>query len=610
MMAAPKSRLRGELLFNEPMGRHVTWKAGGPAARFYRPADLDDLVQFLSGLPADEPLLWLGLGSNLLVRDGGFHGTVIALYGVLDTLERVGETRVRVGAGLACARVARESGRWNLTGAEFLAGIPGTMGGALAMNAGAFGGETWALVRRVQTIDRSGRLHDRAADEYEVGYRSVRGPGEEWFIGAELELGTGDAAAAQQRIRELLERRARTQPTGQPSCGSVFRNPGRDHAGRLIEAAGLKGRCRGKACVSTKHANFIINTGGATASDIEGLLLFVQREVEKRCGVRLQTEVRIVGGPAVSTGRSQRRDLGRVAVLMGGWAAEREVSLVSGAAVLEGLRRSGVDAHGIDVGRETLPVLARGGYDRAFIIVHGRGGEDGVLQGALEMLGMPYTGSGVLGSALGMDKLRCKQLWQSLGLPTADYLLLDADTDTHAVVERLGLPVMVKPAHEGSSIGMSKVNSVDELETARIEAARYDGSVLAEKWLEGAEYTVAILGDEALPMIRLETPNSFYDYEAKYQSDDTRYHCPCGLDAGRESELRQLALDAFRAVGASGWGRVDLMLDGAGRPHLLEINTVPGMTSHSLVPMAAKAAGIGFDELVVRILEQTLEERA
>jgi len=298
---------------------------------------------------------------------------------------------------------------------------------------------------------------------------------------------------------------------------------------------------------------------------------------------------------------------GKVAVLMGGRSAEREISLKSGAAVLDALRRAGVDAHGLDVGADALEQLRAGGFDRAFIALHGRGGEDGTMQGALETLGLPYTGSRVLGSALGMDKLRCKQLWRGAGLPTPAWALLGSDSDFEAVARQVGLPLIVKPVHEGSSIGMTKVDSADGLQQAWDAASRYDHTVIAERWIEGGEYTAAILGQQPLPLIRLETPNTFYDFEAKYQANTTRYHCPCGLAAEREAALQHLALDAFRAVDARGWGRVDLLVDGEDRPWLLEVNTVPGMTDHSLVPMAAKAAGIDFEQLVVRILAATLD---
>jgi D-alanine-D-alanine ligase len=297
---------------------------------------------------------------------------------------------------------------------------------------------------------------------------------------------------------------------------------------------------------------------------------------------------------------------GKVAVLLGGRAAEREISLKSGAAVLAALQRQGVDAHPIDPDARVLETLRSGGFERAFIILHGRGGEDGVIQGALETLGMPYTGSGVLGSALGMDKYRTKLAWEGRGLPTAASVLLDSDADLERAAA-LGFPLMVKPAHEGSSIGMAKVEDPAALAAAWAAARQYDSLVLAERWITGAEYTCAILGREALPMIRLETPNAFYDFEAKYRADSTRYHCPCGLPESEERRLQELALAAFDATGASGWGRVDLMVDGAGQPFLLEINTVPGMTDHSLVPMAARAAGLDFDQLVIRILETSLE---
>ncbi len=294
---------------------------------------------------------------------------------------------------------------------------------------------------------------------------------------------------------------------------------------------------------------------------------------------------------------------GKVAVLMGGTAGEREVSLKSGHAVLAALQRQGVDAHAVDTRERTLEQLIAGRFDRAFIALHGRGGEDGVIQGALETLGVPYTGSGVLASALGMHKLRCKQIWQSTGLSTARWMQLEPGFDPERVAQELGLPVMIKPVREGSSLGIAKVTSAAELTPAWAAAAALDDCVIAEAFIEGGEYTVAILADEALPAIRLETPRTFYDYEAKYHADSTRYHCPCGLAADEERALGELALAGFRAIDARGWGRVDFMRDRAGRMYLLEINTVPGMTDHSLVPMAARAAGMDFDALVWRILE-------
>ena len=285
----------GEMRYDEPLSDHTTWRVGGPARRYYRPADSEDLVRFLRQLPVDEPLLWLGLGSNLLVRDGGFKGTVIATQGALNGLEMVTETRLRAEAGVACAMVARFAARNGLCGVEFLAGIPGTMGGALAMNAGAFGGETWERVRSVETLDRHGEVRSRPPEDFAVSYRQVSSPEGEWFLAVEMELQPGDGDAALEQIQELLEKRAATQPVGRPSCGSVFRNPEGDYAARLIEAAGLKGRTIGAACVSKKHANFILNNGGASASDIEQLIYEVQERVEKESGIRLQTEVHIVG---------------------------------------------------------------------------------------------------------------------------------------------------------------------------------------------------------------------------------------------------------------------------------------------------------------------------
>jgi D-alanine-D-alanine ligase len=293
----------------------------------------------------------------------------------------------------------------------------------------------------------------------------------------------------------------------------------------------------------------------------------------------------------------------KVAVILGGKSAEREVSLKSGALVLAALRARGMEAHAFDPAEQGIEALIAGRYERAFIALHGRFGEDGTLQGALEWLGLRYTGSGVLGSALAMDKLRAKRLWMAEGLPTPPFEILDAESDLRAVAKRLGLPLMVKPVNEGSSIGMSKVRAAGGLEEAYALAVNYDRAVIAEKFVEGTELTAGILGEEALPLIKLETPRDFYDYQAKYLADDTRYLIPCGLPAAREREIQHLCLQAFRALGCSGWGRVDLMLDRAGDPWLLEVNTVPGMTDHSLVPMAARAAGLNYEDLCMRILE-------
>jgi UDP-N-acetylmuramate dehydrogenase len=296
MMAAQRLQpLRGVLLEGEPMSRHTTWRVGGPAERYYQPADIDDLALFLQQLPDDEPLHWIGLGSNLLVRDGGIKGTVIATSGLLNGMARLDAPRVRVESGVACAKVARFCAREGLAGVEFLCGIPGTMGGALAMNAGCFGGETWEWVESVETMDRHGQLRTRTPDEFDIAYRHVNGPQGEWFVAVVLKLEQGDAEALLAQNKALLERRGSSQPTRLPNAGSVFRNPQGDYAARLIEATGLKGQCIGGACVSEKHANFIVNTGGATATDIESLIGMVRKEVEQVQGVTLQTEVHIIG---------------------------------------------------------------------------------------------------------------------------------------------------------------------------------------------------------------------------------------------------------------------------------------------------------------------------
>jgi D-alanine-D-alanine ligase len=316
-----------------------------------------------------------------------------------------------------------------------------------------------------------------------------------------------------------------------------------------------------------------------------------------------------------NTGETRRAsdaaEFGRVAVLLGGRSSEREISLKTGHAVHAALGRRGIDAHQVDPAQVSLAELSQAHYDRVFIALHGPGGEDGTMQGALEWLGIPYTGSGVLGSALCMDKLRTKQLAGACGIATPPWVRLAAPASLDQAVKSLGLPLIVKPASQGSSVGMTRVSDASDLPAAWRAAAALDPVVIAERWITGAEYTVGIVKGEALPSIRIETPRAFYDYQAKYFADDTRYHCPAGLSQAAEQALRALALDAFAMAGAEGWGRVDFMMGEDARPLLLEINTIPGMTDHSLVPMAARAAGVDFDELCWRILETSLtRERA
>ena len=294
---------------------------------------------------------------------------------------------------------------------------------------------------------------------------------------------------------------------------------------------------------------------------------------------------------------------GKVAVLFGGRSAERDVSLKSGGAVLAALQRSGVDAHAFDPAQRDLSDLRKEKFDRVFIALHGRYGEDGTVQGALELLGIPYTGSGVMASAIAMDKWRTKMVWQAAGLPIPEYEALTAPTDWNAVADHLDLPLFVKPASEGSSVGVAKVKSVEELPAAYAEAARHDKVVIAESFMSGGEYTVAILNGRALPVIKIEPANEFYDYEAKYLRDDTRYLCPSGLSLEDEAAMQDLALLGFQLIGGEGWGRVDFLRGEDGKPYLLEVNTSPGMTDHSLVPMAARQAGISFEQLVLQVLE-------
>ena len=309
------------------------------------------------------------------------------------------------------------------------------------------------------------------------------------------------------------------------------------------------------------------------------------------------------------------RSFGKVAVMMGGSSSEREISLMSGNGVLEALKSRGVDAHPFDPAQRDLAELKREFFDRCFIALHGRRGEDGTLQGALEYLGIPYTGSGVLGSAIGMDKWRTKMIWLNAGIPTPRYRILEGNEDWNNVVKDLGLPLIVKPAREGSTLGLTKVTAVSQMPAAYYLAARkYQDIALAEEFISGAEYTASVLGDTVLPLIRIDAPAGNYDYQNKYFTDDTKYVCPCGLPADLERELQALVLKAFKVVGCAGWGRIDIMMrpdpaNAWGKPSLLEVNTSPGMTSHSLVPMAAKVAGISYPDLCVRILELSMDGR-
>ncbi len=367
--------MKGRLLSNERLAKYTSWRVGGPADRLYIPYDRQELCEFIAALPDSEPVFWVGLGSNLLVRDGGIRGTVIYTRGRLKELKLADDGSVYIEAGVPCAHVARFCAEQGLVGAEFLAGIPGTMGGALKMNAGAFDGETWSIVKQVEMINAAGKISLRFAADFKVSYRSVKNYEDEWFLSCWLQLQQGDTAASQQKIKGLLEKRAKTQPTNQPSCGSVFKNPEGDYAARLIEQTGLKGYAIGGASVSEKHANFIVNTGQASAADIEDLIRYVQEQVKEHQGVELQTEVCMVGEVEnMRTVTFKPERFGRVAVLMGGSAAERAVSLRSGAAVYDALIRKGVNAVAIDVTDSPIDALTGIQVDRVFNIIHGRGG--------------------------------------------------------------------------------------------------------------------------------------------------------------------------------------------------------------------------------------------
>lgn len=589
----------GQLMNDVELKHLTTWNLGGKAEKLYRPKNLQDLQNFLKTVPEDEPITWIGLGSNVLIRDGGLKGTVILTQGALTSLAMEGVI-IRAESGVASAQLARFSVKHNLTGGEFLAGVPGTVGGALVMNAGAFGGETWNFVKAVETIDRQGNIHVRKPEEFEAQYRQVEGlPADEWFVAGHFEFEYGDGQDSMDKIKELLAHRSDTQPTGEATCGSVFRNPPDNYSAKLIESCGLKNFRIGNMQVSEKHANFLINRGGATAKEAETLIKTIQERVMKEHGVQLKPEVKFIGKEA------QESPFGKVAVLMGGNSAEREISLKSGHCVLKALLARGVNAVKVDVGDDLIDVLQKGHFDRVFNVLHGPMGEDGVVNGLLEFLNLPYTGSGVLGAAIAMDKIRTKQIWQAVGLPTPDFMILEDDFIPDEVIENLGFPLAVKPAYEGSSLACTKVYEASQLFPAYEKAAQY-GVVMVEQWVEGGEFSVGIVGEHVLPSVCIETPREFYDYDAKYVVDTTEYHCPSNLSDAKEAELRVLAYNAHQSLGCSGWNRVDAMQDLDGSFYLIEANACPGMTETSLVPKMAKQYGWTYEDLVIRVLEQTL----
>ena len=599
----------GEVHTHIELGSLTTWKMGGTADCLYRPKNLQDLQDFLKNLylkNPNEPITWLGMGSNVLIRDGGIRGTVILTQGALSELTCEDNDLIRAEAGVASAQVARFSAKHNLINGEFLAGVPGSIGGALVMNAGAFGGETWRHVNHVETINRKGEIRIRQPQEFAPQYREVNGlEKDEWFIAGHFKFESGDGQEGLEKIKNLLAKRADTQPTGEPCCGSVFRNPPGNFAAKLIESCGLKNFNIGAMKISQKHANFFINTGDAKADDAEKLIKTVQEKVLATHGVYLQPEVKFIGEKCPLT------PFGKVGVLLGGKSAEREVSLRSGNGILNALRSRGIDAHPIDVGDDIIEVLQKGKFDRLFNVLHGPLGEDGTINGLLSFLKIPVTGSGVLGAALSMDKFRSKQIWENLNLPTAPYILLDQDflspEKKLELIEKLGFPMAIKPIYEGSSIGVHKVKEPEQIQAAFDDARKY-GAVMAEKWISGSEFSVPIVGEQVLPSIRIQPAGEFYDYEAKYILKTTQYFCPSGLADLQESEIQTLALKAFKAVGCQGWGRVDLIQDPTGKFYLMEINTTPGMTETSLLPKGAKQFGWSYADVVVKILEQTLNE--
>lgn len=606
---------QGQLLHNELLARFTSWRIGGVADQLYKPSSIEALSAFLKQLPLSEKITFLGLGSNVLIRDGGIRGTVILTQGLLNQIELTSNYQIRAEAGLACPTVARFCARHDLANAEFLAGIPGTIGGALAMNAGAFGSEIWEKVIRVMTIDRMGKIHYRTPQEYLVQYRHVQAKthdlSTEWFIAGYFQFEAGNKEVSLNKIRNLLDKRSATQPTGEFSCGSVFRNPSGDYAARLIEQCGLKGMRVGGAVVSEKHANFIINENSATASDVEQLIDLVAEQVKKTTGVILQREVHVIGEAKQKVFTHDVTQLGRVAILTGGTGSERAISLESGQLIFEATQRLGINSVLIDIKTNEktaiIKQLTSHEIDRVFIVIHGVLGEDGFMQSILDELNLSYVGSDSSSSARAFDKVKTKKICQEKNIPVLEYRVAKSLSDLEEAAKQLGYPLAVKPVSEGSSVGVSKVTEESELKQAFEKAVKYDQSILVEPWISGKEYTVGIVGDQLLPPIEIIPKRAFYDFDAKYTDNATEFRCPASsLSSEQVQEVQKIAQEAYLALGCSGWGRADLIQDSDDRFWLFEVNTIPGMTSHSLLPLAAKAHGMSYDELIFVLLSTGL----
>lgn len=596
------SEVRGRVFHDEPLARHTSLKVGGPADYWIEPEDLADLLTTLRicrerGLAVNV----FGAGSNVLPPDNGFRGAVIHLNSEAFRSIRVAGDAVICGAGVPNTLFIRFLVDNGFSGCEFLSGIPGNIGGTIAMNAGSHDQSVDAYLQQVTVVGYDGTVRVLKKEEVPFSYRSS-GLSDCVIAEAVFTPPLGNRERSLEKLEEYRSYRAGTQDLQHASAGCMFKNPLKPgcFAGKLIDEAGLKGKRIGNAQVSEKHANFIINCGGATSADVRALIDEVRNAVKENSGVMLDIEVKILGEPP-SARRSEVFQ--KIAVLAGGPSCEREVSLVSGRAVTDALLSKGYDVFMVDPDKNLVEKLKAEKTTFVFIALHGTYGEDGTVQRILDQAGIPYTGCSADASELAFDKARAQNVLRRAGVRVPDFAVIGRASERKNLP---AFPVVVKPSRAGSSVGVTLVREAAHLNAAVEEAFRWSDEVLVERYIEGRELTVGILGDEALPIVEIIAQRVFYDYEAKYGDQGTRYECPARLDEATAQRVTDAALSAYRALGASFLSRVDLILSADGRPYVLEANSIPGLTGKSLLPKAARAAGIDFPGLCVKIMEVSL----
>jgi UDP-N-acetylenolpyruvoylglucosamine reductase len=599
--------VRGALTADAPLARYVWFRTGGPAEVLFQPADAEDLAAFLAAKPVDTPVTVLGTGSNLLIRDGGVDGVVIRL-GRPFAQVRVDGNAVVAGGAAQDANVAKAARDAGLAGLAFLSGIPGTVGGAVKMNAGAYGTDVGDVLASATVLSGDGTLRRLNADALGFAYRHSNLPDAAVVVEAAFNGAPGDRAAIAADMARIQAAREDTQPIRTRTGGSTFKNPPDAKAWELIDAAGCRGLAMGRARVSEKHTNFLVNEGGATASRHRGPGRggpppgqgAVGRDAGMGDQAHRQTACRrsrAFGGNAMSK---------HVAVLMGGWSAEREVSLVSGAACAKALKTAGFQVTAIDVQRDMGTLMTRlyPRPDVVFNALHGRFGEDGCVQGLLDILGLPYTHSGLLASALAMDKPMAKAVFEAEGIPTAPHVIADREQVLDG--DAMARPYVIKPLNEGSSVGVRVVLDGDNAMPLSETGWTYGETVMVERFIPGRELTVAVMGkgDAAKPMAVTEitTSRGFYDYDAKYADGGSIHVVPADVPGDVYDRAMDLSARAHRALGCRGVSRADLRFDGE-KLFMLEVNTQPGMTPTSLVPEQAQHLGMSFEDLVTWMVD-------